>query len=215
MLDTDNILKGSSDCVKYKERLYLLYHTYLFSECPIIRLRDVPMWCPGTSLYDVRQFCCFFVVIPCWWHCPIYPVYHVLTLCPYMMIMKKNISGLPQRRSGDVHIWGPGTFQQKVRQSFFMSGPCFHLWPSPGHVGRSLLPIFENVDNFGKFYNPVHLWQSWQNSEISTKFWNVGEILKLFPSHLHSPGFAPTICIVRALLPPLYVMSRDVSMWCP
>ena len=143
-----------------------------------------------------------------------YPVYHVLTLCPYMMIMKKTYL--------DSHKEGPGTSIYEVRgrssrrsaRVFFMSGPCFHLWPSPGHVGRSLLPIFENVDNFGKFYNPVHLWQSWQNSEISTKFWNVGEILKLFPSHLHSPGFAPTICIVRALLPPLHVMSRDVFMWC-
>ena len=28
MLATDNTLKGISDCVKYKERLYLLYHTY-------------------------------------------------------------------------------------------------------------------------------------------------------------------------------------------
>ena len=166
MLDTDITLRGISDCVKYKEHLYLLYHAYLFSECPIIRLRDVPMWCPGTSLYDVRQFCCFFVVIPCWWHCPIYPVYHVLTLCPYMMIMKKNISGLPQRRSGDVHIWGPGTFQQKVRQSFFL---C------PGLASTFSLVRAMSVDHSYRFLKMLTILENFTILYTCDK---VGKILK-------------------------------------
>ena len=93
MLDTDNTLKGISDCVKCPSMM-IIKETYM----------DFHKEGPGTSTYEVR--------------------------------------GRSSRRSARV---------------FFLSGPCSHLQPSPGHVGRSLLPIFENVDNFGKCYNPVLL----------------------------------------------------------
>ena len=80
------------------------------------------------SLCDVQgrlymmsaNFVVFFVVIPCW--CPIYPVYHVLTLCPYMITMKKTYM--------DFYKEGPGTSIYEVRgRSSRRSARVFFLCP--------------------------------------------------------------------------------------
>ena len=102
--------------------------------------------------------------------------------CPYMMIIKKNIYGLPQRRSGDVHIWGPGTFQQKVRQSFFCPG---------------LAPTFSLVRAMS--VDPSYRWTSTKKVRGRPHMRSGDVPAEGPPESFLCPGLASTFSLVRAM----------------